>query len=139
MPDLMTAIATAGQAIDVLKVLGSEQPFDDAQRKLKCAEAISHVADLKNALVEANAEAKKRDQEIDTLRKNFRLFTATVEVLGYHYDRDDKGRPKGSPFCPVCMQKEGYMILLTTTQERGRPEQQCPNCKAFYSGLSVFK
>jgi rubrerythrin len=138
MPDLMTAVATAGQAIGRLKEIG-EQPLDEAQRKLKLAETMSLVADLKNALVEANAEARSKDQEIDTLRKNFRLFTSTVEVLGYHYDRDDKGRPKGSAFCPVCMQKEGYMLLLTGTQERGRPEQQCPNCKAFYSGLSVFK
>ncbi len=138
MPDLMTAIATAGQAINLVKELDG-QSGGDPQRKLKFAEAISLIADLKNALVEANAAAKGQEQEFDTLRRNFRLFTETVEVLGYHYDKDEKGRPKGNAYCPVCMQKDGYMLLLTQTQERGRNELQCPNCKAFFNGLSVFK
>jgi hypothetical protein len=138
MPDLMTAVAAAGQAIALVKELDAAAPADP-QLKLRFAEAVSLIADLKNALVEANAAAKGREQEIETLRKNFRLFAETVEVLGYHYDKDDKGRPKGSAYCPVCMQKDGYMLLLTQTQERGRNELQCPNCKAFYNGLSVFK
>jgi hypothetical protein len=139
MPDYMKAITSAGQAIDILKALDGAQFADPAQRKLRLAEAISTIVDIKTVLVDADAAEKNRAQEIDTLRKNFRLFTETVEVLGYHYDRDEKGRPKGSAYCPVCMQKEGYMLLLTQTQERGRNEMQCPNCKAFYNGLSVFK
>ena len=138
MPDFMTAIAAAGQAINLVKELDG-QSGGDPQRKLKFAEAISLIADLKNALVEANAAAKGQEQEFDTLRRNFRLFTETVEVLGYHYDKDEKGRPKGNAYCPVCMQKDGYMLLLTQTQERGHNELQCPNCKAFFNGLSVFK
>jgi hypothetical protein len=139
MSHLMKAIESAGHAIQILKEMDDAQFADPAHRKLKFAEVISMIADMKAALAEANAAEKNRKQEIDTLRKNFRLFTETVEVLGYHYDKDDKGRPKGSAYCPVCMQKSGYMLLLTQTQERGRPEMQCPNCKAFYSGLSVFK
>ena len=106
---------------------------------LSSRSASSLVADLKNALVDASVEARGQELEIDTLRRNFRTFTDTVEVLGYHYDRDEKGRPKGTAYCPVCIQKDGYMLLLTATQERGYPELQCPNCKAFYSGLSTFK
>ncbi len=138
MPDLATVLATSGQVIALLKEL-RDTPLDEAGRKLKFAQAISLIADLKATLVDANAEARGKDQEIQTLRRNFRIFTDTVAVLGYHYDRDEKGRPKGAPYCPVCMQKEGYMLLLTRSQERGYPEMQCPHCKAFYGGLSVFK
>jgi hypothetical protein len=137
MADLATVLATSGQVIGLLREL-RDASLDEAGRKLKFAQATSLISDLKAALVDANAEARGKDLEIETLRKNFRIFTDTVTVLGYHYDRDDKGRPKGAPYCPVCMQKDGYMLLVTRTQERGYPELQCPNCKAFYSGLPVF-
>jgi hypothetical protein len=139
MADLATAIATVGQAIALLQQLRDAPPLDDASRKLKFAQCIGLVADLNNALVDASAEARGHELEVDTLRRNFRTFTDTVEVLGYHYDRDEKGRPKGTAYCPVCIQKDGYMLLLTATRERGYPELQCPNCRAFYNGLSTFK
>jgi hypothetical protein len=139
MADFATAIATVGQAIALLQQLRDAPPLDDASRKIKFAQCIGLVADVENALVDASAEARSYEREIDTLRRNFRTFTDTVEVLGYHYDKDEKGRPKGTAYCPVCIQKDGYMLLLTATQERGYPELQCPNCRAFYSGLSTFK
>lgn len=139
MADLATAIATVGQAIALLQQLRDAPPIDDASWKFKFAQCIGLVAGVKNALVDASAEARGQELEIDTLRRNFRTFTDTVEVLGYHYDRDEKGRPRGTAYCPVCIQKDGYMLLLTATQERGYPELQCPNCRAFYSGLSTFK
>ena len=139
MPVLATAVEAARQATILLAELRDSPPLEEASRTLKFAQCISLVADLKNALAEAITEARGKDHEIDTLRRNFRIFTDTVEVLGYHYDRDDKGRPKGNAYCPVCMQKFGYMLLLTETQERGHPELQCPHCKAHFSGLSRFK
>jgi hypothetical protein len=139
MADFATAIATVRQAIALLQQLRDAPPLEEASRKLKFAQCIGLVADSKNALVDASVEARGRETQIDMLRRNFRMFTDTVEVLGYHYDRDEKGRPKGTAYCPVCIQKDGYMLLLTTTRERGYPELQCPNCRAFYSGLSTFK
>ncbi len=107
MADFATAIATVGQAIALLQQLRDAPPLDDASRKLAFAQCIGLVADLKNALVDASVEAKGQELEIDTLRRNFRTFTDTVEVLGYHYDRDEKGLRRGPPTALCASKKTG--------------------------------
>jgi len=133
MTDFVTALAAAGQAINLLKELRVvDKAIGEAEWKLKIAELNYIVADLKNALVDARLEAKTKDEELTHLRKKLRILNETIEVGGYHYDRNLEGKPSGYAYCPVCMQKDGYMLHLTRTYERGRAEQQCPNCKAIY-------
>jgi hypothetical protein len=95
MVDFVTAIATAGQVIGLLKELGGAQKaFDSAEWKLKLAEVNGLVADLKNALVDANAEARAKEEELNNLRKRFAVFADTIEVNGHRYEARD-GKPGG--------------------------------------------
>jgi hypothetical protein len=130
MVDFVTALATAGQAIKLAQDLrGIDKALDAAEYKLKIADLTSALADLKNALVEAKEEAKGKEEEFKALEANFLILKETVLFEGYQYDKGPDGKPSGSPYCPVCMQKEGYMFHTTTTNKAGRPEQ-CPGCKA---------
>jgi rubrerythrin len=130
MVDFATALATAGQALKLVNDLrGIQKAFDEAEWKLKVAELNGAIADLKNALVDAKEEVKAKDEELKLLGENFLVLKETVEFRGYKFDKKEDGKPTGHAYCPVCIQKDGYMFHLTSTWENGRPEQ-CPNCKA---------
>jgi rubrerythrin len=138
MVDFVTAIATASQAVKLVNDLRSvEAAMQTAEYKLKIAELNSLVADLKNALVDAKAEAKEKEQEFKALEDNFLVFSDTVEVRGFRYDKKADGTPIGDPYCPVCTQVDGYMLHTTIANKPGRPSQ-CPKCKAEYNA-AIFR
>jgi rubrerythrin len=131
MVDFVTAIATASQAVKLVNDLRSvEAAMQTAEFKLKIAELNGAIADLKNALVDAKAEAKSKEEEFKALEDNFQVMKETVEVDGFRYSKND-GTPTGHPFCPVCIQKHGYMFHTTPSMKPGRLEE-CPSCKATY-------
>lgn len=136
MVDFVTAIATASQAIGLVNQLrGAQKAYDEAEWKLKVADLNGALADLKNALIDAKEEARVKDDELSAVRKTLAIFHDTIEVRGYLFDRKEDGTPTGHAYCPVCTQKEGRMFHLTTSWEKGRPEQ-CPNCEARYDATS---
>jgi hypothetical protein len=133
MVDFVTAFATAGNAIKLVSELrGIQKAFDEAEWKLKIAELNGALAELKNALIDAKQELSTKDEELKLLGDNFLVLKDTVETNGYRYDKKPDGQPTGHPYCPVCLQKDGYMFHTTLVwAEPGRPEQ-CPHCKAKY-------
>ena len=132
MVDFVTAFATATHAVNLVNQMrGIHKAFDESEWKLKVAELNSAIADLKLALVDAKQELSKKDEDLKYLGDSFLIFKETVEAHGFRYDKNADGRPTGHAYCPVCIQKEGYMFHLTSTWDPGRPEQ-CPHCKAKY-------
>ena len=128
--DLMTAIATAGQAIKLVQDLrGIGKAFDAAEFKLKIADLNEALADLKMALIDAKDELASKDYEIAKLKEQFRHRAELVEYKGFRYDKTKDGKPKGNPYCPVCEQKLGLLFHLT----RILGKDSCPHCKAMYS------
>lgn len=133
MVDFVTAFATAGHAINLVNQLrGIQKSFDEAEWKLKVAELNGAIADLKNALVDAKHELTNKEEELKHLEQNFLVLKETVEADGYRFDKKADGTPTGHAYCPVCMQKEGYMFHLTQSMKPGRLEE-CPNCEATFS------
>ena len=138
MVDFASAFAASGHAARLVTDLwGIQKAFDEAEWKLKVAELNGILADLKNALIDAKEEARLKDEEIQFLRDKFLILKETVSHAGYKFDKREDGKPTGHAYCPVCMQKDGYMFHLTTSMETGRPEQ-CPNCKAKYYNVTQF-
>ena len=132
MVDFVGAIATATQAVKLLNDLrGIDKAFESAESKLKIAELNGALADLKNALIDAKEEVRSKQSEFKLLEDNFLVFKETVEVQGFRYDKKDDGTPVGHPYCPVCIQKHGYMFHTTPSSKPGRLEE-CPSCKATY-------
>lgn len=133
MVDFAVAFTTAAHAVNLVNQLrGIQKSFDEAEFKLKIAELNSALADLKNALVDAKHEISGKDEEIKLLGDNFLVLKETVEAYGFRFDKKEDGTPTGHAYCPVCMQKEGYMFHLTQSMKPGRLEE-CPNCKATFA------
>jgi rubrerythrin len=138
MTDFVTALATAGQAINLIKELrGVDKALSEADFKLKIAELSTAISGLQNALVDAKGEIKAKDEEMERLRKTLIKSSDTIEKYGFLFDKNGNGGPKGHAYCPVCLQKHGYMFHLTKTHKAGRP-QQCPNCNAEYQ-ITTFR
>jgi hypothetical protein len=134
MVDIMTALATASQAIKLAQDLRSiDKAMDAAEYKLKIAELSGALSDIKLALVEAKDELASKQSEIDKLKGTFARVQETVEIRGYKYDKNAEGKPTGRAYCPVCEQKGTLMHL-----SKLGPMQQCPSCKAVYQNVTSY-
>jgi hypothetical protein len=135
MVDIMTALATAGQAIKLANDLrGIDKAMNAAEFKLKIADLSVALSDIKIALADAKEELSSKQSEIEALKKKFARIEDTVEYQGYKYLKGPDGSPKGAPFCPVCEQKEAIMIHIVDF----RSVENCPNCNGKYKNLRFF-
>jgi hypothetical protein len=129
MVDIMTALATATQAIKLAQDLrGIDKAIDTAEYKLKIADLTTALSDIKMALNDAKEELASKDAEIERLAKALRRVADVVEYRGYKYDQTPDGKPHGAPYCPVCEQKQGLLIHIAKVLHA----KQCPNCKGFF-------
>jgi hypothetical protein len=70
MVDIMTALATATQAIKLAQDLrGIDKAIDAAEFKLKIADLTGALSDIKLALTDAKEELASKQAEIDALKK----------------------------------------------------------------------
>ena len=135
MVDIMTALATASQALKLAQDLrGIDKALNEAEFKLKIADLTVALSDIKMALSEAKEELSSKQSEIDGLKKKFARIEETIEFHGYRYSKDKQGGPKGAPFCPVCEQKSGIMVHLV---DFGRVIN-CPHCNGKYFDVTFF-
>lgn len=135
MVDIMTALATAGQAIKLAQDLrGIDKAMDAADYKLKIADLTSVLSDIKIALTEAKDELAAKDAEVAALKRQFQRTADTVEVKGFKYNKGEDGKPQGAPYCPVCEQKSGNLFHLT----RLAGKDVCPHCKALFQMVSHY-
>ena len=134
--DLTTAIATAAQAVAIVKDLRSiENSFSEAEIKAKMAELYSNLADVRMALADAQEDMRKKDAEIVELKRKLQRNEDLVEAGGYPYAKNAEGKPTGSPFCPACLAADGTQIRPANLLA---DHWQCPRCKALYSGLRIY-
>lgn len=130
MVDIMTALATATQAIKLAQDLrGIDKAMDAAEYKLKIADLTGALSDIKLALTDAREELASKDAEIEKLTKALKRVADVVEYQGYKYDKGPEGKPRGAPYCPVCEQK-GMLIHIAKVLHA----KQCPHCKGFFDG-----
>lgn len=133
--DLMVAISAATKAMEGVKLLRDiEKSFDESEYKIKIADILSNMADLKIAILEAKDTIAGKDEELTKLRQAFAFkFEKTVAVRGFTYEQDSKGGPQGMPFCPRCETIDGRLIRIVGTRSKekgGGYVAMCPQCKA---------
>lgn len=136
MVDIMTALATASQAIKLANDLrGIDKAVDAAEYKLKIADLTVALSDIKLALTDARDELHAKSEEIKILENTIARVAETVEVNGYKYLKNAEGKPIGHAFCTVCEQKEGYLFNLASGPGRNK---FCPSCKSVFGHVSVY-
>ncbi len=135
IPGTITAITASITALKGLREINAE--YDKAELKAQLADVMSSLADAKIALSEAQEVIAGQSKEISVLKTTFEKSAKLVEHRGYKYETNEKGQPKGEPFCPRCEQRDGFLMRLS--QSKGAvTELQCPECKSIYSRIPRF-
>ena len=136
MVDIMTALATASQAIKLANELrGIDKAMDAAEFKLKIADLTMALSDIKLALTDARDEIHAKNEEIKILESTLARTAEMVEENGYKYLKTSVGKPRGHAFCPVCEQKDGYLFNLASGPGRN---EFCPHCKSVFGHVAVY-
>jgi hypothetical protein len=139
MIDWPVAFSTVSHALKLVQELRSiDKELSHADLKLKIADLTSALADIKITLSEAKTEAADKDAEIVRLKAlHRRLDIDTIEMHGYRYRKNSVGEPAGTPFCPVCLEKHGYLFELAHGEHFGQA-LKCPDCNASYGNMPVY-
>lgn len=132
MIDIATLLSSTTAAIGVAKAVSEVKGiYDQADLKLKMAEIVSTLADVKIALVEAGSESKAKDEEIARLKQAFIYSGTTVELHGWQFPATKHGEAYGTPFCPKCIEKDGRFMVLRQVGH-GYADVACPLCSTKY-------
>src|SRR5690554_2842044 len=105
MPDITTIstlLSSVKTATEIAKfVKDSDSSIESAEVKLKMAELISALADVKIELADLQESQRERDQEIVQLKSELQRKGATRFDGQLYWMSDDE-----TPFCTVCMEKD---------------------------------
>ena len=130
--DFMTTYSAATQVLKTLRALASVgKALNTAELKLKIAELSEAMADLKLAHIETKDDLAEAKGEIDRLQKLLQRKAELVEHGGLSYDKGKDGKPKGDPYCQVCLAKDRLLIQMIRPPH-GFTASRCPNCNAIY-------
>lgn len=135
--DISSALTVASKTLELVKGLRTlDHELDKAELKSAMADLYGDLSDIKMALADAQRELAIRDQKIKELEQRFKGSETLVEKNGFHFSTDESGKPRGLPFCPSCLARDGTQI---------RPADVtgnmfiCPGCQAVYSNLENYK
>lgn len=135
MPDIgaiSAGISLIKVAIEIVKDLKSAtSAIKDAEVKLKIAELLEAMSEVKIKLVEAQDENLELREKIRKLERSLSEQDEVVFRNGYFYLAEpQEGKPEG-PFCPNCHSTKNILSLLTEVtgllSQLGKYE--CPSCE----------
>jgi hypothetical protein len=128
--DFATALASAAQALNVVKALREiDSALSVADLKAKMAELYGSLAEVRMALTDARDEIRAKEEEITALKRRQIEAKPMIEQHGFQFEKVD-GKASGLPFCPNCL-LEGVQIR-PVKQISGH---QCPKCKSQFHML----
>lgn len=135
MPDfgaISAGISSIKVAIDIAKDLkGATSAIKDAEVKLKIAELLEAMSEVKVQLVEAQDENLELKRTIKDLELALARQDEVVFRDGYYYLAEaQEGKPEG-PFCSNCYSSSNRLSLLTevTGTFRSFGKYKCPACE----------
>lgn len=131
MPDIATitsALSSIKTATDIVKYLReSGTSLEQAEMRLKLADAVVALADAKMEIVDIQELLLQRDQRIAELEEAFQTKDSLVRRYDAYYICDAEGNPTGSPYCFRCWEvdhKKRQLVRLATN----RHIRVCTDC-----------
>lgn len=135
MPDfgaISAGISSIKVAIEIAKELkGATSAIKDAEVKLKIAELLEAMSEVKIQLVEAQDENLELKKAIKQLEAALARQDEVIFRDGYYYLAEpQEGKPEG-PFCSNCYSSNNRLTLLTevTGTFRRFGKYHCPACE----------
>jgi hypothetical protein len=127
---ISTVLGSVKTATDIAKLLkDSDISLEKAEAKLKLAELIGALADVKMQFADVRELLIEKDDEIRKLKDDLKVRENLVFEMPYYWikTKDDK---KDGPFCQACYDKNNKLIRL---QGDGTGFWQCQVCKNSYT------
>ena len=135
MEPITTALGTIKIAYDLAKELQkTESAIKDSEFKLKIAELMETLANVKVQLIKTQEENSSLKQEIKELQSKLTKHDEVEFRDGYYYiTKPIKGEPEG-PFCQHCYssKKELSLLIELSREFWDMSRYSCPACKNHY-------
>jgi len=135
MTDVATVLSSVKTAYELARILkDSSTSLAEAEQKLKLADIISSLADVKIEMAEVQSLLLEKDLRIQELENQIKLQEEVEYEPPYYWKIiDDK---KDGPFCQHCFDNEKKMIRL---QSRGNGTWLCRVCHNTYRDKTYQK
>ncbi len=118
---LLTAVKTA---TDIAKfVRDSDLTIEKAEYKLKLADLINALAEVKMEVSQVQQELIEKDSEIRILKSKFEIHESLVWNDPLYWRQI--GNEREGPYCQPCYDKDGRLVRL---QSNGRGHWGCRVC-----------
>ncbi len=126
---LLFTIKSATDIVTIIKQSGSS--LEEAEVKLKLAELISALADLKMEVANIRELLAEKDTEIQRLKQELQIKANVVWKRPFYCLESDGS--KEEPYCQKCYDSLGKLIHLQTLENRA---WKCNECNSIYRDRS---
>jgi hypothetical protein len=113
-----------------LSIIENTKEIADLIQKIGNVDLYRKIVELEGEIIELSRQKLQLEAKVDELQKNAKLKAEMRFERPLYFQRND-----GTPFCPVCFEKDGCTIHLVDFgirdfQNRGMQQQwSCPFCK----------
>ena len=129
--DLSLLLTQTKTAVDIAKFIkNSSETLGKSEQKLKLAELIEALADIKMETAEIKALIIKKDERIELLENKLKLKNDLIYDAPYYFI-DNHDKKKDGPYCQKCYDVDEKLIRL---QEIGNDEWDCYSCNGYFQG-----
>lgn len=134
MTDLTTFAAVLNSlktAADIAKALkDSDLSIERAEMKLKVAELMGALADVKIAALELQETLHGKEKEISRLGEMLALKEEVVRRFSAYYKKGPSGKAIGDPYCLRCWESEKKLFHIVRDGKANG--HRCPVCSTLY-------
>ena len=128
--DIVLLAKQTASAINIAKYIkNSQEIMDKSEQKLKLAELIEALADIKMEIAEIKSTLLEKDEKILTLEKKLNLKENLVYEKPYYWI--EKKDAKDGPFCQKCYDANKQLIRLQGNDDNNG-YWKCLECKEVF-------
>ena len=128
--DLSLLLTQTKTAVDIAKFIkNSSDTLDKSGQKLKLAELIEALADIKMETAEIKSLIIEKDEKIQSLENQLKLKNDLVYEAPYYWMKNNNDDKEG-PFCQKCYDADKKLIRL---QKFDTGQWNCSVCKNYYT------
>ena len=129
--DIVLLAKQTASAINIAKYIkNSQEIMDKSEQKLKLAELIEALADIKMEIAEIKSTLLEKDEKILTLEKKLNLKENLVYEKPYYWI--EKKDAKDGPFCQKCYDGDKKLVRLQTAGKNWQGNWTCRECKEYF-------
>ena len=129
--DLSLLLTQTQAAVEIAKFIkNSSDTLDKSEQKLKLAELIEALADIKMETAEIKSLIIEKDEKIQSLENQLKLKNDLKYEAPYYWMINSNDEKEG-PFCQKCYDVDSILVRL---QGEENDVWNCKNCTGYFLG-----